>query len=117
MNRIYEALVILKAVGTDEEIAKSVTQVEEPIKKLGGQIESSKSFGRRRLAYRIARQSEGCYHLVEFRMPPDQLGELKRLLRLNETIVRFLILNRTNDHHPQAQAGERRVRVPEGREP
>lgn len=99
MNREYEALIILKATGTDAEIAQTVTQVEEPIKKLGGLISGSKGFGRRRLAYRIARQSEGYYHLLEFRMPPEQVDELKRLLRLNETVVRFLILNRS-DHRP-----------------
>ena len=93
MNRLYEAFVILKAAGTDAELAQAVAHVEEPIKKLGGQIESAKNFGRRRLAYRIARQSEGYYHLLHFRMAPEQVGELKRLLRLNDTIVRFLILS------------------------
>ena len=93
MNRLYEAFVILKAAGTDAELAQAVAHVEEPIKKLGGQIESAKNFGRRRLAYRIARQSEGYYHLLHFRMAPEQVGELKRLLRLSDTIVRFLILS------------------------
>jgi len=96
MSRTYEALVILKATSTDEELARTVSQLEEPIKKLGGQIDRSVSWGRRRLAYRIARQSEGYYHLVQFRMGPDRLKELARLFRLNEAIVRFLILNRIN---------------------
>ena len=100
MSRRYEVLIILKAAGTDAELAQSVSQIEEPIKKLGGQIECSQSFGRRRLAYRIARQSEGHYQFVQFGMLPDHVNELKRLLRLNETIVRFLILNRTD--HEQA---------------
>lgn len=98
MNRLYEALVILKATGTEEELTQSVNRLEEPIKKLGGQIDRSVSWGRRRLAYRIARQTEGYYHLVQFRLGPNQLEELKRLLRLNDTIVRFLILNRS-DHY------------------
>ena len=94
MNRDYEALVILRVVGTEADVAHSVKQLEEPIQKLSGQIDSSVSWGRRRLAYRIARQTEGLYHLVQFHMPPSRVDELKRLLRLNETIVRFLILSR-----------------------
>ena len=82
MSREYEALVILKTTGTDAELAQAVHQLEEPIKKLGGQIDSSVSWGRRRLAYWIARQNEGHYHLVQFRILPNQLNELKRLLRL-----------------------------------
>lgn len=96
MSREYEALVILKVGGTEADATRSAAQLEEPIKKLGGQIDSSASWGRRRLAYRIAHQTEGHYHLVRFRMDPAQLDELKRLLRLTETVVRFLILNRMN---------------------
>lgn len=115
MNRVYEAFVILKATGTDTEAAQAVSHLEEPIKKLGGQIESSKHFGRRRLAYRIARQQEGYYHLLHFRMAPDQVSELKRLLRLNEAIVRFLILNKFSSgkfispSHSQQEALEHKI--------
>ncbi len=92
-TRTYEALVILKSAGTEQEVAQSAAQLEEPIKRLGGRLESSQSWGRRRLAFRIARQVEGYYHLLRFSAPTEQLGELKRLFRLNEGIVRFLILS------------------------
>ena len=95
-GRAYEALAIFKSFGTEAEMAGSVKQLEDPIQKLGGSIDRSTSWGRRRLAYRIARQQEGVYHLVQFQLPPPQLEELKHLLRLNENIVRFLILNRAD---------------------
>jgi len=101
MSRAYEALTILKAAGTDAELVLAVKQAEDPIQKLGGHIDSSASWGRRRLAYRIAHQQEGVYHLIQFHLEPQRLDELKRALRLNEHIVRFLILNRAN-HHPAA---------------
>ena len=94
LTRPYEALVLLKVIGTDAELSHAVTQVEEPIKRLGGRLDSSVSWGRRRLAYRVSRQVEGCYHLLQFSLEPRQLDELKRLFGLNETIVRFLVLNR-----------------------
>ena len=104
MNRGYEALVILRPLGTEEELAQTLTRVEEAIKRLGGGIDSSKSFGRRRLAYRIAHQTEGHYHLLDFQLPPDQLAELKRQFRLNETMVRFLILAKDAQRHPEPAA-------------
>ena len=66
MTRTYEALVILNATGTDAELQQAVGRLEELIKKLGGAIDKSQSFGRRRLAYRIGRQQEGFYHLASF---------------------------------------------------
>ena len=104
MNRGYEALVILRPLGTEDELAQTVTRVEESIKRLGGGIDSSKSFGRRRLAYRIARQTEGQYHLLGFQLPPDQLAELKRQFRLNEAMVRFLILATIAQQRPAPAA-------------
>ena len=100
MQRPYEALVIVKATGTDAEVAQFVTQAEDVIKKASAAIDASRPLGRRRLAYRIGRQNEGFYQLIEFRIDPLQVDELKRLLRLNESIVRFLIL--TRDPNPPA---------------
>lgn len=89
----YEALVILKATGTEQELAQTTGQLDEAVKRLGGRIESSQSLGRRRLAFRISRQTEGVYHVVRFTAPTAQVDELKRLLRLNDAVLRFMVLN------------------------
>ena len=91
-TRAYEALVILRAAGTEQDVARAAAQLEEQVKKLGGKVERSEPWGRRRLAFRILRQHEGYYQLLRFQAPPAQLAELERLFRLNETIVRFIIL-------------------------
>ncbi len=91
--RDYEALVILKAGGTEQDVARNATHLEEPIKKVGGSVTSSQGMGRRKLAFRISRQTEGYYYLLRFQAPTEQLGELERLFRLNESVVRFMILS------------------------
>ena len=93
MTRDYEALVILKAAGTEQEIARAAAALEEPIKKLGGKMGNAQSLGRRRLAFRIARQTEGHYYILRFQAPTEQLAELERIFRLNESVVRFMILS------------------------
>ena len=92
-ERDYEALIILKTAGTEQELAKHAAQLEEQVKRVGGGIERSQRMGRRRLAFRINRQAEGHYHLLRFRAPTGRVAELERLFRLNETVVRFIILN------------------------
>ena len=91
--RTYEALVIFRAGGTEQELSRLAAQLEEPIKKVGGRIETTQSLGRRKLAFRIAKQAEGQYHLLRFQAPTEQIRELERLFRLNETVVRFIILS------------------------
>jgi len=92
-SRDYEALVIFKSGGTEQELAKQIAQLEEQIKKVGGRLERSQQMGRRRLAFRIARQMEGHYHLLRFHAPTRQVEALDRLFRLNEAILRFLLLS------------------------
>ena len=111
-GRSYEALVIVKSTVTDAEIAQIVSQLEEPVKRFGGRIEQTTSWGRRRLAYRIGRQNEAYYHLIHFELSPEQLAEVKRTFQLNESILRFLILSRSTAQEPRpaqpaaAAAGE-----------
>jgi small subunit ribosomal protein S6 len=88
----YEALMIFRAAGTEQELAQLSKRVQEVIQRLGGRVDRSEAFGRRRLAYRIGRQTEGQYHLLQFEAPTLQLGELERQLRLQDEIIRFMIL-------------------------
>ena len=92
VSRGYEALIILKPTGTEEEIARHAAGLDAQVKKCGGAIESAQQMGRRRLAFPISRQTEGHYYLLRFTAPAEQIGELERLFRLNEAIVRFIIL-------------------------
>ena len=108
MTRDYEALIILRTAGTEQEIAQQAAQLGEQIKKVGGRVETSQSMGRRRLAFRIARQAEGYYHLLRFQAPTEQIGELDRLFRLNEAVVRFIILSGDEVSPPAAAAAASR---------
>ena len=90
--RDYEALVIVKSVGTEQEIARQAGALEETVKKVGGTLKNSQGLGRRKFAFRISRQTEGYYFVLRFGAPTAQLAELDRLFRLNESIVRFMIL-------------------------
>lgn len=93
VTRRYEALIILKTAGTEQDLAQATAKLEELVQRLGGRVARSEPWGRRRLAFRIARQTEGHYHLLQFEAPTQHVAELERLLRLNEAIVRFIILS------------------------
>ena len=92
-ERGYEALLILKSAGTEQDMARHAAHLEEPIKKAGGRLESSQNMGRRKLAFRISRQTEGYYYLLRFQAPTVQVAEIERRFRLNDTVIRFMILD------------------------
>ena len=63
MNRKYELVYIVSPEATDEQVADLHTQVEAIVQRLGGQLEKTENWGRRKLAYEIGRHKEGTYVL------------------------------------------------------
>jgi small subunit ribosomal protein S6 len=73
--------------GVIDRIAKIVSQV-------GGEVGKVDRWGRRRLAYEIARQSEGYYVVVAFTAEPAVIAELERSLHLADEVLRFKVVQR-----------------------
>ena len=88
--RPYEMLVLVSAELEDpkEEIAK----VEEVVRILEGEIVKTDFWGKKRLAYPIDKKTEGFYALCNFKLKPDQLGELHRVLGLRPNIYRQMTI-------------------------
>jgi small subunit ribosomal protein S6 len=78
----------LDAEGTKREI----DAIKDVVRAAGGEITAEKEWGRRRLAYPIRDHSEGIYEILRFSAEPSKLGELYRHYKLNETILRALVL-------------------------
>jgi small subunit ribosomal protein S6 len=57
----------------------------------GGKIVKVDRWGKRRLAYAIAKQNDGHYFIIDVEMPPGAGVVIERDLRLSEQILRFMI--------------------------
>ncbi len=75
----------------DEEATKAlIGQIEEFIGKQGVSIEGTDPWGKRRLAYRIGRHTEGYYVLSRLKAEAEAISELERRLRVTDGVLRFL---------------------------
>ena len=52
--------------------------------------------GKRKLAYEINGLSDGDYTLIDFHTDPQSIAELDRVLRINDAVVRHMIVARTD---------------------
>jgi small subunit ribosomal protein S6 len=59
-----------------------------------GEIESEEVWGKRKLAYPIGKNLYGIYVMVNFSLDPAQLAEIDRQLRLQEEVLRHLVIVR-----------------------
>ena len=87
--REYEIMLILPADAEDSAVDGVVERITGIISKSGGEMGQVDKWGRRRLAYEIARQTEGYYVLARFRADPDAIRELDRVLHLADDVLRF----------------------------
>ena len=67
------------------------------IRKDGGTVDKVDIWGRRRLAYEIAKHAEGIYAVVDVKAEPATVSELDRQLSLNESVLRTKVM-RTDKH-------------------
>lgn len=91
--QLYEGMYVLNAHLTDDARSKAFEKITNDITRRGGEIVKIHDQGRRRLAYEIARQKEGYYYLVYFRLQPDAVSELWQEYHLNENLLRFLTIS------------------------
>lgn len=91
-KNLYDGLFILdseKYARNQEEVSDKIAKT---IESFGGTVLVSRLWEERKLAYTINNHKRGTYWLTYFRMDTDQVGDLGRQFRLNNNIIRFMIL-------------------------
>jgi small subunit ribosomal protein S6 len=92
MTHQYELMVILDPEIDERTVAPSLDKFLGVIRNDGGTIENVDIWGRRRLAYEIAKKSEGIYAVVNFTATSEATLELDRQLKLSEAVLRTKVL-------------------------
>ena len=79
---------------SEGELDKAIGALKEAITKNNGNFERVENIGKKALAYRIKKKSEGIYLLLYFRINPLSVTKLENAYRLNESVLRVLIIKR-----------------------
>lgn len=90
--RHYETMFIVKPTLTPEEIVEKINFYKDAIIKNGGEICATQDMGMRNLAYEINKNKRGYYFVAYFKSEPSLVLELERLYRINEDILRFIVI-------------------------
>ncbi len=88
--RKYEIMFVVRPDATEDDIAKLITQMEGVVTGAGGKVEKAEKMGRRRLAYRVARQREGFYILFLVEGTGDTVKEFERRLKVTDAVIKYM---------------------------
>ena len=86
----YDLFTIIKPNLDNDEADKVVARVEEIIKTLGGDVLECEKMGRKKLAFEVAGFSDGFMVNQVVAVPADKIVELKRQLKLNDSVIRIM---------------------------
>jgi small subunit ribosomal protein S6 len=107
--RDYELMVVLDPNLDESAIEALNTRIQSLVTQRGGTVDSVDIWGRKRLAYPIARFRDGFYILNRVSLPPTAAVEIERALKLTEAVIRHLLVRSEGlTPAPAAPAGETR---------
>ncbi len=90
--RAYELMVILDPNLEERTVQPSLDTYLNVVRNDGGTVDNVDIWGRRRLAYEIAKNAEGIYAVVSLQAEPATVKELDRQLSLNESVLRTKVI-------------------------
>ncbi len=93
---------ILKPTLVEEEIKTQITFFKDVISKNDGEIETCLDMGMRNLAYEIKKNKRGYYYVIYFKAQPQLIKEIERNYRINENVLRFIVIKYENKKEQKA---------------
>ncbi len=106
--RMYETIFISPPSLTEDGLEKVIAEVQETLASKGGEVVRIERWGRKRLAYPIAKQFEGWYVLMHVKGPGDAVQEAERRMRISENVMKYLTV-RLDDIAGAVEASEQRI--------
>jgi small subunit ribosomal protein S6 len=104
--REYEAMIITKPDLPEAELSKMLARWEVIIGTNGGQIIRKDTWGVRKLAYPINKVTRGVYHIYDVATTQEDARELERILKLDENVLRSLIIKLSDKVNVEARRVE-----------
>ena len=108
--REYETIFILRPNTPNEGVAEVNTRIRGIIEGMGGKIIKVDNWGKRRLAYEVAKERKGIYLYWQYLAQPGVVEETERNLRMLDSVIRYLTVKVDED----VDVGARPTELDEG---
>ena len=86
----YEIAVVYDP-GLEVDLSKAEEQVKKIIAEYNGKITSTDNWGKRKLAYEIAKNEYGIYVFYSVEIMPNTLNKIESALNITDEVIRYLI--------------------------
>jgi small subunit ribosomal protein S6 len=95
--REYETTYILRPNTPNEGVAEVNARIKGVIEGMGGKVLKVDNWGKRRLAYEVAKERKGIYLYWLYLAQPGVVEETERNLRMLDSVIRYLTVKVDED--------------------
>jgi small subunit ribosomal protein S6 len=110
--RHYETFYLLHPDLSDEERTSISEQLQQIISKGNGEIVKVDPWPLQKLAYRVQKQTQGYYVVMEYGASAESISEITRRLRLDEGVMKFVTTKISHEFDAEALAKARDESAP-----
>jgi len=100
----YESIFILNPNIDNEESEKVIARMREVITSNGGEVTHVEKWGKRKLAYEVAKFKKGDYVLVQYTGVPATVTELERNFKMTDPVIKYMTVKLDKDMVAAAEA-------------
>ena len=91
-TRDYEITLIVDTQLQEGSVDEAVQRYQDLLTSQGAELANTDRWGVRKLAYEIRKRQQGDYTLFQFQADPASIAEVDRACRLDEEVLRHLII-------------------------
>lgn len=102
----YELTVLIHP-DLEADLESKLDTVRELVKKNGGKITREDSWGKKRLAYQIQKQSFALYHYMELELPSEAPLVISNTLNITDGVMRYLLVKADPKVRAAAEAAKK----------
>ena len=102
----YETIFITKASLPESQLTELNSRLGSMLEKHNGHLFFSRSMGKRKLAYPIAKELSGVYTHMDYTSDGKFVSEMERRFKLDENVIRFLTIIKNENVDIEARATE-----------
>jgi len=112
MKQYYEFLGIIPGTLAENEVPPVIKKITDFFIAQDGEISYQDNFGRKRMAYPVKHLRYGYYFLLELILAPEKLVSTEKKLRLEENLLRFLIIKTKPKSREEREKEKTRMQTP-----
>lgn len=88
---LYE-IAILFDPQLEIDLTKAASKIEKIISDNNGKIKKTDNWGKKKLAYTIAKQDHAIYVFYDVEMPAESVAKIESTLNITDEVIRFMII-------------------------